>query len=168
MCEQKVRNKRTVTQLLEYDNDSLTSLFTALRHFYKAIVNRYVDNSLHSKVQPKSIEEMVSRVLKTNINTKLSVKDVSIAIRVLLRVKPTRSTEVTKKRLMKDFRKQKPRVLMRPHEFLNIFDATENMQKLTDEVEEEHLLEFLNNGANIFLLNYFEKNHDFDSDDQVE
>ena len=95
---------------------------------------KYVDNSQHTKVQPKGIEEMVSRVLKTNVNTRISAKDVATAIRVLLRVKPNRSTEVAKKRLLKDYRKQKPRVLMHPHEFLKIFDLTENMSELTNEV----------------------------------
>ena len=85
-------------------------------------------------MQPKSIEDMVSKDLKTKLNTIISAKDVATAIRVLLRVKPNRSTEVSKKRLLKDFRKQKPRVLMHPHEILKIFDLAENMSNLTNEV----------------------------------
>ena len=111
-------------------------------------------------VKSTAIEGFVKKVLIPNATTPLNSKQICIAVRVLLRAKPTKSLEMNKRRVIKDERKQKHRFMMAPHEFLHMVNQTENMCNLSSHCSSENLEEFLRHKANIYLVNYFDKNKD--------
>ena len=133
-------------------------MFTLMRLFYKNLLKKFI-SSPQLIVKSRAVEGFVSKVLITELSTDLSRKDLSIAVRVLLRATTKRSVEMNKRRVIKDERKQKHRFLLAPHEFLHMINQAENMSNLTRTVSEGSLEDFLRSKANIYLVNYFAIKH---------